>query len=93
LLCFHHPKKEPVVKVKKEEAPSPPPVKKVKRWWKEELELTAASRHPNDPEDAPGQRLQEVRTFQKVRPMDDATACLMSNIDACNFIVLDNDEE
>jgi hypothetical protein len=32
-------------------------------------------RHPNDPENVPGQRLLEARSFNKVQPMDNATAC------------------
>jgi hypothetical protein len=71
----------------------PPPVKKEKRWWEEELELAVASSHPDNPEDASGRRLQEGRSFHRVHPMDDATACLMSAIDAGNFIALDSDEE
>jgi hypothetical protein len=79
--------------VKKEEPPSPPPVKKEKRWWEEKQELAAASCHPDGLEYASGQRLQEGRSFHRVQPMDDATACLMSAIDAGNFIALDSDEE
>jgi hypothetical protein len=52
-LLFLRPKKEPAIKVKKEEPPLPSPIKKEKRWWEEEQELTAASRYPDDPEDAP----------------------------------------
>jgi hypothetical protein len=92
-LRFRRPKNESAVKVKKEEPPSPPPVKKEKRWWEEKLDLAATSRHSDDLEDASGQRLQEAHTFHKVQPMDDATACLMSAINAGNIIALDSDEE
>jgi hypothetical protein len=52
-LGFLRPKKEPAIKVKKEEPSLPPPIKKEKWWWKEEKELTAASRYSDDLEDAP----------------------------------------
>jgi hypothetical protein len=52
-----------------------------------------ASRHPDDPEDAPDQRRLEVRSFHKVQSMDDATACLMSTLDSGNFIALDEDND
>jgi hypothetical protein len=78
---------EPEVKVKE----SVVPVKKEKLWWEEELELAAVVRHPDDPEDALGQRLLEAQSLQKVKLMDDATTCLILTIDNGNFIVLNDD--
>jgi hypothetical protein len=43
--------------------PAPP----VKKWWEEELELQAASHHPDDLEDAPGQCLLEARRDPSTR--------------------------
>jgi hypothetical protein len=34
-----------------------------------------------------------TRSFNKVQPMDDATACLLSTLDSDNFIELDNDND
>jgi hypothetical protein len=35
----------------------------------------------------------EARSFNKVQPMDDATACLRSTLDRDNFIELDDDND
>jgi hypothetical protein len=66
--------KEPTVKVKKD--PAPPPMKE-SLWCEKELKLQALlACHPDNPEDVSGLRLLEVRSFNKVQPMDDATAHL-----------------
>jgi hypothetical protein len=62
-------------------------VKKERLWWEEKLELQATlARHPDDLEDAPGKRLLEAMSFDKVQPMDDNTTTLWSALDIDNFI-------
>jgi hypothetical protein len=48
---------------------------------------------PQRLKDAPGQRLLEARSFEKVQPMDDATTYLMLAIDNDNFIALGDDDD
>jgi hypothetical protein len=48
--------------------------------------------HPDDPVDAPGQRLLEARSFN-AQPMDDDTTVWCSALDSGNFINLADDED